>query len=205
MTYKTPLTYAKSHIITATMLGFGLMALSACSSAPARDADIFYDLRPEIADVTFGSDKIIKVQSVSIKGLQSGRPLVIENGQAPVQFQDLRGHLWHEPPASLIETALVDAMMKASQDVTFGTSDTVDDEDYRLKLVISKFHFQPGKTAHLAFDAVVKDKRGKIVSTTRYDFVEPINGTDTAQAVAALEIALTKAITAIAGDIANAL
>ena len=75
MTYKTPLTHAKSHLIAATILGLGLMALSACSSAPARDADIFYDLRPEIADVTFGSNKIVKVQSVSIKGLQPGRPI----------------------------------------------------------------------------------------------------------------------------------
>lgn len=205
MMHNTPRTARKSRLIGSALFGISLLTLSACTSAPARDADIFYDLRPEIGAVTFGSDKVLKVQSVSIKGLQSGRPLVIETAQDPVQFQDLRGHLWHEAPASLIETALVDALIAASQDLVIGTSDTVENEDYRLKLVISKFHFTPGQSAYLAFDSVVKDKRGKIISTTRHALEEPISGPNTQQAVAALEIALTKAIMAITKDIAAAL
>lgn len=185
--------------------GASLMALAACSSAPARDADIFYDLRPELAETSYGSSQVLLVQSVSVKGIQSARPLVVETATSPVQLQDVRGHLWHEAPSSLIETAITDALIAASQDLVIGTNDTVDNEDLRLKIIVSKFHFTPSQAAHFAFDAVLKNKRGQIISSKRYDVSEPLSGTDYSDAVIALEKAMTKALKAVQKDIAAAL
>lgn len=196
---------AKTGIFNATLTGLALLALAACSSAPARDADVFYDVRPEIAAVTFGTDKVLKVQSVSVKGLQSGRPLVFEKATNPIQLQDARGHLWHVSPSDLIEAAIVTALSDASQDLVIGSSDTIDNEDYRLKLIVSKFHFTPGSQAYFAFDGVLKDKRGQIISTSQYEFNEPLNAGDYPSAVRALESAMEKAVAELATDIASAI
>lgn len=198
----------KSPFVTigrTALTGALLLGLAACSSAPARDADIFYDIRPSLADISYGSTKSVKLQSVSIKGIQSGRPLVIETNDAPLSFQDVRGHLWHEAPASLIETAIADALIASSQDLIIGTADTIDREDYRLKIIVSKFHFTKTNRAYFAFDAVIKDGRGNILSSERYEFEEAYEGTDYGAAVTALEAAITKGISAISDDIAAAL
>ena len=185
--------------------GLALLALSACSSAPARDADTYYDMRPQIAPVTFNSNQVLKIQSVSVKGLQSGRSLVFEKQTNPVQYQEVRGHLWHVAPSDLIESAITNALISASQDLVIGTSDTIDNEDMRLRLVITKFHFTPDTAAHLAFDAVLKNRKGHIISSTRYDISEPITQAGYEGAVLALEAALGEAIIALASDVSQAL
>ena len=191
--------------IAGALCGLALISLGACSQAPARNADTYYDIRPQIADIAFGSDKVLKIQSVSVKGLQSGRSLVIESGTNPVQYQEVRGHLWHVAPSDLIETALVNALTKASQDLKIGTSDTIDNEELRLKIVVSQFHIAPDTSAHIAFDAMLKDKRGKIITSTRYQMNEPILGTGYEAAVSALENGLSDAFSALAKDMAAAL
>ena len=187
------------------LCGVALLALGACSQAPARNADTYYDLQPQIADIAFGSDKVLKIQSVSVKGLQSGRSLVIESGENPVRYQEVRGHLWHVAPSEMIETALANALIEASQDLKVGTSDTIDNVEFRLKIVVSQFHIQPGTSAHIAFDAMLKNKRGKIITSTRYEISEPITGTGYDGAVRALESGLANAFSTLAHDVAAAL
>lgn len=208
MTNKVNLTHNAPHfsaLVTSALCGIGLLVLSACSSAPARDADTYYDMRPEMADITFQSDKRLKVQSVSVKGLQSGRSLVIEQATSPVQYQEVRGHLWHVAPSTLIENAISETLMAASQDLQIGTSDTLDDEDMRLRIVVRKFHFTADQNAHLAFAAVLKDKRGKIISSTNYDITEPITEAGYQGAVLSLEKAMSQAIANLASDIKGVL
>ena len=197
----TPNASQKSTLLASASLGLGLLLLSACSSAPARDADTYYDMQPDIAPVTFQSDKTLKLQSVSVKGLQSGRSLVIEKATNPVQYQEVRGHLWHVAPSTLIENAISESLMAASQDLLIGTSETVDNEDMRLRIVVRKFHFTPAQNAHLAFAAVIKDRSGKIISSTNYDISEPITGSGYESAVLALEKAMSQAIEDLVSDI----
>lgn len=185
--------------------GLSLLALAACSSAPARVADAYYDLRPEIAPMNFGSDKVLEIQSVSVKGLQSARPLVFQASSSPVQYQEVRGHLWHVSPSSLWERAVATTLAAASEDLVIGTSDTVDEEDFRLKLTVSQFHFIPDHLARIDFDAVLKDSRGKIVSVHRYEAEEPLDGSGYANAVLGLEKALSAALQLMANDIQIAL
>lgn len=182
-----------------------LFALAACSSAPARQADIYYDLRPTIAPVSFASNDTLEIQSVTVKGLQSARSLVIETGKSPVQYQEVRGHLWHVAPSNLIERAVTDALSSASQDMVIGSSQTVDNEDYRLKLTVEKLHFTPSETAHLDIEAVLKNKSGKIITTKRYQIAQAIAGSDNQAAVMALEMALADMIGQLAKDIRSAL
>ena len=208
MTNKVNLTHNAQHLsalVTSALCGVGLLLLSACSSAPARDADTYYDMRPDIADITFQSDKTLKIQSVSVKGLQSGRSLVMEKATSPVQYQEVRGHLWHVAPSTLIENAISEALISASQDLQIGTADTVDNEDMRLRIVVRKFHFTAQQNAYLAFAAVLKDKRGKIISSTNYDITEPVTEAGYEGAVLALEKAMSQAVTALAADIKNTL
>ena len=199
--YRTYLSYMARSAVCA----LALASLAACTSAPARDADVYYDLRPQIENVSFGSTKTMKLQSVSVKGLQSARPLVFEASRTPAQYQEVRGHLWHVAPSTLLEVAIGNALISASTDLVVGTSDNIDDEDLRLRVIVSKFHFSPNDAAHIAFDAVIKDRRGKIVSSTRYDVSEPITAEGYENAVLALEAALAQAITALAKDIAATL
>lgn len=196
--------YAKTAL-RGGFCGLALITLAACSQAPARNADTYYDVRPQITDIAFGSDKVLKIQSVSVKGLQSGRSLVIESATNPVQYQEVRGHLWHVAPSDLIETALADALIKASQDLKIGTGDTIDNEDLRLKIVVSQFHISPATSAHIAFDAMLKDKRGKIITSTRYQISEPVTAAGYEGAVSALEKGLSNAFSALAQDMAAAL
>lgn len=199
--YRTYLSYLARSAVGA----LALASLAACSSAPARDADVYYDLRPQIEQIAFGSTKTMKLQSVSVKGLQSARPLVFEASSAPLQYQEVRGHLWHVAPSNLLEVAVSNALIQASTDLVIGTSDNIDDEDLRLRLIVQKFHFTPNEAAHIAFDAVIKDRRGKIVTTKRYDVSHPMTGAGYQNAVLALEEALAQAISALANDMADTL
>ena len=205
VTTQRKMTHNYKSMIRAALGGLILTALGACSSAPARDADTYYDLRPEIAAVSFGSEKTLKLQSVSVKGLQSGRSLVFQADSNPVQYQEVRGHLWHVAPSSLIETATAQALISASQDLIIGTSDTVDNEDYRLKIAVSQFHFVPNDKAIVVFDAVLKDRRGKIISSSRHNVSKPLSGSDYQSAVLGLEEALRAAIADMSAKIAAAL
>ena len=94
-----------------------------------------------------------------------------------------------------------ESLMAASQDLLIGTSETVDNEDMRLRIVVRKFHITPAQNAHLAFAAVIKDKSGKIISSTNYDISEPITGSGYESAVLALEKAMSQAIEDLVSDI----
>ena len=183
----------------------GVILLSACAAAPARDADKYYDLRPTIASLSFGSQQSLAIQSVSVKGLQSARPLIALQNDAPIQFGETRGHLWHVAPSTLWQRALADSLSEASQDLIIGTTDTIDNEDYRLKVTVTQFHFVPTQKAVIDFEAVLKNKRGKIIDVSRYSAEQPLAGETIDDAVMALQNAMSDAIALLAQDIAQAL
>ena len=197
--------YVMSKTANLIAVIMGVVLLSACAAAPARDADKYYDLSPVIAPITFGSEQSLAIQSVSVKGLQSARPLIALQNKAPIQYGEIRGHLWHIAPSTLWQRALADSLSAASQDLQIGTTDTIDDEDYRLKISVTDFHFVPSETAIIDFEAVLKNKRGKIISVNRYSAAEPISGDDIGAAVIGLQTALSKAISLLAQDIQTAL
>ena len=196
---------SSAQLARSAFVGMTFIALAACSSAPARDADVYYDIRPQIAPVSFGTTQSLKLQSVSVKGLQSGRSLVLEMATAPVQFQEVRGHLWHVSPSELIETAVANALGSASQDLIIGTTDTIDNEDLRLKMIVEKFHFTTDQTAKISFDAVLKNKRGKIIFTKKYETIQASQSAGYQGAVSALEAALASTISQMAKNLSAAL
>ena len=197
--------YSMSKTANFIAIIMGLILLSACAAAPARDADKYYDLRPAIAPVSFGSSQSLAIQSVSVKGLQSARPLVVLQNNAPIQYGEIRGHLWHIAPSTLWQRAVADSLSEASQDLKIGTTDTVDDEDYRLKLSVTQFHFVPAEKAVIDFEAVLKNRRGKIISVNRYGAEQPIASQEVGEAVVALQNALSEAVALLAKDLKAAL
>ena len=193
----------KSATFIAAMMG--LLLLSACAAAPPRDADKYYDLKATIAPLSFGSQQSLAVQSVSVKGLQSARPLVELQNAEPIQYGEIRGHLWHVAPSTLWQRAVADALSEASSDLKIGTTDTIDNEDFRLKISVTQVHFVPNQKAVIDFEAILKDSRGKIVSVNRYSAEQAISGNDVAGAVIALQDALSSAIAQLAQDVKAAL
>ena len=106
---------------------------------------------------------------------------------------------------ALWQRAVADALSEASSDLKIGTTDTIDNEDFRLKISVTKFHFVPNQKAVIDFEAILKNSRGKIVSVNRYSAEQAISGNDVAGAVIALQDALSSAIAQLAQDVKAAL
>ena len=179
--------------------------LAACTAAPARVADKYYDLQPRIGSFMFGSNASIRVDSITVKGLQSGRPLVIQAGDAPVHYEEVRGHLWHVAPSTLLQRAIVDALSDASGDATIGTSETLDTNDFRLKLTVTKLVIMPDEAAAIDIEAVLKNKSGDILLVETYQGQTGVRGAGYDAAVLAMQDALADVITRLAADIRQAL
>ena len=186
--------------ITAAML-----VLAACSAAPVRSPDTHYDLEVTMASVSFGTEATIALRRVDVRGLQSGRSLVIITGTAPVRFQEQRGHFWHVATPTLIERAFLTAMNDASTDAAFGPSDSFDEVDYRLLLTVSRFAYVPGGEAMVDFDATVTTSDGDVLLARSYWGRAPLAGDRPADGVNGLGVALGKAMAVFAGELAAAL
>lgn len=186
--------------ITAAML-----VLAACSAAPVRSPDTHYDLEVTMAPVSFGTEATIALRRVDVRGLQSGRSLVIITGTAPVRFQEQRGHFWHVATPTLIERAFLTAMNDASTDAAFGTSDSFDEVDYRLLLTVSRFAYVPGGEAMVDFDATVTTSDGDVLLARSYWGRAPLAGDRPADGVNGLGVALGEAMAVFAGELAAAL
>jgi ABC-type uncharacterized transport system auxiliary subunit len=186
--------------ITAAML-----VLAACSAAPVRSPDTHYDLEVTMAPVSFGTEATIALRRVDVRGLQSGRSLVIITGTAPVRFQEQRGHFWHVATPTLIERAFLTAINDASTDAAFGTSDSFDEVDYRLVLTVSRFAYVPGGEAMVDFDATVTTSDGDVLLARSYWGRAPLAGDRPADGVNGLGVALGEAMAVFAGELAAAL
>jgi len=186
--------------ITAAML-----VLAACSAAPVRSPDTHYDLEVTMAPVSFGTEAAIALRRVDVRGLQSGRSLVIITGTQPLRFREQRGHFWHVATPTLIERAFLTAMNDASIDAAFGTSDSFDRVDYRLVLTVSRFAYVPGGEAMVHFNATVTTSDGDVLLARSYWGRAPLAGDRPADGVNGLGAALGEAMTVFAGELAAAL
>ena len=183
----------------------GLLVLAACSAAPVRSPDTHYDLEVAMAPVGFGTEAAIALRRVDVRGLQSGRSLVIVTGTDPVRFQEQRGHFWHVATPTLIERAFLTAMNEASTDAAFGTSDSFDKIDYRLALTVSRFAYVLGGEAMVDFDATVNAADGDVLLARSYWGRAPLAGAAPADGVNALGVAFGEAMTVFAGELAGEL
>ena len=145
------------------------------------------------------------LRRVDIRGLQSGRSLVTVSGQAPLRFQEQRGHFWHVATPTLIERAFLTTMNDASTDLVFGTADSLDDPDYRMILTVTRFAYDEAGEAMVNFDATVSASGGDVVLARSYWGRAPLAGATPADGVNALGEALGEAMGVFAGELANAL
>ena len=182
-----------------------ILVLAACSAAPVRSPDTHYELDVAMAPVGFGTDAAIALRRVDIRGLQSGRSLVIITGTEPLRFQEQRGHFWHVATPTLIERAFLTTMNDASTDAAFGTEDSFDSVDFQLSLTISRFAYVPGGEAMVNFDATVNGATGEVVLARSYWGRAPVAGNAPSDGVNSLGIALGEAMTVFAGELAAAL
>ena len=182
-----------------------ILLLAACSAAPVRSPDTHYELDVTMAPVSFGAEAAIALRRVDIRGLQSGRSLVIVTGTDPLRFQEQRGHFWHVATPTLIERAFLTAMNDASTDAAFGSSDSFDSVDYRLTLTVSRFAHVPGVEAMVDFDATVNAADGDVVLARSYWGRAPLVGDAPADGVNGLGEALGEAMMVFATELATAL
>ena len=179
--------------------------LSGCTSAPKRLPNQFYGLQASLPTQTYGKSVSIEVRPVSIRGVESSRTLVRLVSDDPIKLEEVSGHLWHMAPANMIQQVTVDALSASSADAVFGTSDSVVNPDYRLKLSIHRFAFSFDASAILTFDATLTASNGRIVHTRRYLNEVALNSKEIDSAVNAYSLALRNALKKLATDIAKAI
>jgi len=186
-------------------IAVAMLVLAGCSAAPVRSPDTHYDLDVTMAPVSFGAEAAIALRRVDVRGLQSGRSLVIITGTDPVRFQEQRGHFWHVATPTLIERAFLTAMNDASTDAAFGTSDSFNSVDFRLVLSVSRFAYVAGGEAMVDFDATVISANGDVLLARSYWGRAPLAGDGPADGVNGLGAALGEAMTVFAGELAAVL
>lgn len=185
------------QLFTLLIAGF---ILASCSAAPMREADRFYGLNINIEAVSFGSDETVLVKPVQIRGVQSGRPLVIAESQSPLKLIESRGHFWHTAPNYLIRDALASGMDNAATDMRFRTDDLLNAASYSLHLSVKELNYQMTGTAVVSAQAALKSRNGAVLFTGEYrQETEMTAQDDPAAAVLALE----KGLTIIAGQLAR--
>ena len=189
--------------IGATMIAAAMLA--ACAAAPARSPDTHYELDVTMAPVTFGVNGSMALRRVDIRGLQSGRSLITVAGESPLRFREERGHFWHVATPTLIERAFLVTMNDASTDMAFGTPHSFDKPDYRLVLTVTRFAYAQGGEAMVNFDATVTGGSGDVILARSYWGRAPLAGSDPADGVNALGVAMGEAMGVFAGELAAAL
>lgn len=176
--------------------------VTSCAPAPSRAPDIFYDLTVRPVLQSYGSTASLSISSISAQGVMSGRPFVIQTSTDPVAYTELRGHLWHIPPAQLLQSALIDGLSAGSADLKIGSSDTVSAPDYRLKLKLRQFSFTQSGDAVISLEAVLKSKQSDVLKAATYTAQYPVNGETAQDAVQAYQAAIEKIAADLSADIA---
>jgi len=183
----------------------GACLLAACSAAPARNPDTHYDLEVSLPAIDFGTSATVEIRRVDIRGLQSGRSLVIMTGDNPARFREERGHFWHVATPTLVERAFTTSINDAQDELYFGNSDAVRGADYRMVLTVTRFAYAPGGEAMVNFDATVKSAKGDVVLARSYWGRAPLEAETPAAGVTAIGEALSEAILVFAGELKAAL
>ncbi|MDC1117611.1 ABC-type transport auxiliary lipoprotein family protein [Alphaproteobacteria bacterium] len=179
--------------------------LSGCTSAPKRFPNQFYSLQASLPTQTYGKSVSIEVRPVSIRGVESSRPLVRLVSNNPIKLEEVKGHLWHMAPANMVQQVIADALSASSADAVFGTSDSVIDADYRLKLSVHRLAFSFGGSAILTFDATLTASNESVVHTRRYLSEAELNSKEIDSAVNAYSLALSSSLKNLSTDIAKAI
>ncbi|MDA7648258.1 PqiC family protein [Alphaproteobacteria bacterium] len=154
---------------------------------------------------TYGRSISIEVRPVSIRGVESSRPLVRLVSDNPIKLEEVKGHLWHMAPANMVQQVVADAFSASSADAVFGTSDSVVDADYRLKLSIHRLAFSFGGSAILIFDATLTSSNGRVLHTRRYLSEAALNSKEIDSVVNAYSLALSSSLKNLSTDIAKAI
>ena len=174
--------------LTGSLLAGSLLA--GCTPAPSRAPDIYYDMSLTPVEQNYGSTASLSISSVSAQGVMSGRPFVIRASSDPLSYTELRGHLWHIPPAQLLQSALVESLSAGSSDLIIGTSETITSPDFRLKLKVQQFSFRPGIDAALSLSAIITSKSGEVIYSGTVAAEYPVSGEAPSDAVRAYQNAL---------------
>lgn len=185
------------------VLSFSL--LSGCTSAAKRSPNQFYSLQASLPTQTYGKPVSIEVRPVSIRGVESSRPLVRLVSNNPIKLEEVKGHLWHMAPANMVQQVVADALSASSADAVFGTSDSVVDADYRLKLSVHRLAFSFDGSAVLTFDATLTASNGNVVHSLRYFSETALNSKEIDSVVNAYSLALSSALKNLSTDIAKAI
>ena len=187
------------------ILGAAVSMLAACSAAPKRDADRFYDLQVEPIVERYGQKVEIDVKPVTIKGVQSGRALIIQESATPLQLVESRGHFWHSQPSYLLQNATISALNAGSADAVFGTSDSLKRVNYRLRMTATHFAYSPEGDAHVALQMSLQTKSGEVITSGSYEASAPLASPAPIDAISAFGTATSLILQAVAADIASAI
>ena len=195
------------HTVYFSILLVGLCFLSSCSSVQKRASDRFFGLQAAVTERSYGRDVSIEILPFKVRGVEASRLLVIQISKTPVELSELKGNFWNKIPSLLLQRAAVDAFSSSSKDAVFGVDETLENIDYRLKVMVHRFAFLKDGNANFVFDATLRDTQGLLVLTKKYNVSSNslTFGVDGADISEAFSEAVSKGLNSLSEDIANAI
>ncbi|MDC0563957.1 PqiC family protein [Alphaproteobacteria bacterium] len=195
------------HTVNFSIILIVLCFLSSCSSVQKRASDRFFGVQATIAERSYGRDVSIEVLPFKVRGVEASRLLVIQISKTPVELTELKGNFWNKIPSLLLQQATVEAFSSSSKDAMFGVDETLENIDYRLKVMVHRFAFLKDGNANFVFHATLRDTQGLLVLTKKYNvssnsLILEIDGANISEAFSE---AISKGLNGLSEDIANAI
>lgn len=181
------------------------LALGGCAVTRKAEAPKVLRLAPSIpATTALAPSPTLSVAPVLAGGVASQRRYAYVERTAPKEVKQAATLFWDEPPARVLERALVDGLR--ARFATVAGSETATVADQRVIVRLERFEEQSGggapAQAALAFDATVLGARERrIVLAGRYCATAPITGPQPSDRARAFEVALADAVLRFAGDL----
>lgn len=190
------------NAIRFTTIALMLTCIAGCTSPTPRLPDTHYDIEAAIKPITYGSDVTIQLSKVDMRGIQSSRAVTIISDTDPIQLQEKRGHYWHSAPALLLKRTISETLNKASRDIRFGTSMTMQNPDYILDIDMRLFAFKPNRDAVIEMGYVIRNRDGEIVMHDVLYETARLNGASALDGLHGLQAALAQTLDALSHNLA---
>jgi len=187
------------------LLALALLVSSGCAATRKAEAPKVLRLSPTFAPATApAAAPSLSIAPVLAGGVASQRRYAYVDRAAPREVKQAASIFWDEPPARVLERALVDGLRTRFAVVT--GAEMAATADQRLIVRLDRLEEQTGggqgAAAAVAFDATaVATKTRSVTLTGRYCASTPIAGGAGSERAAAFERAVADAVTRLADDL----
>lgn len=155
------LTMSRRRVLTAALSSLTVMAVAACSSEPV-PRDSFYRLgTPTVSQQQAGGPikGVLEVPPLRGAGLVNERAILYRD--TPQQLAQYSYHAWVEPPTSMLQQSLIDALRQAQAFDTVVSPDMRFDRDFEIFADLRQWeHVRAENVAAIEIEIALRRVRG---------------------------------------------